>query len=190
MKRPSQSALLQLVFILARNMTFSLLVAPLMLVGCGNLSDEIHDVDDPESKADGVTRPLGSYVDPTHIDANGKRVAMVLFSDSRYWIKTYTYARDFEEEGSYKFTRYEDTRYVRFTTDQGSVHRAEYILSGETLELDDADAGWEALMLTHLLWGAPQCRGPYHPEDCYKQGVEAPPNGWYCGTELLCRENW
>jgi hypothetical protein len=131
-----------------------LLALALMGLGCGGGSDDAAvDVPDSAGKADGVTRPVGTYRNDGA--ANGQFAFVVLKSDTffhRAQVVTCVAApcNPAAQFGSYAFTKSGNTQYIRFNDNDGNlVDRYAYRLDGDQLSLRAVDAaGWQKLTLT------------------------------------------
>ena len=111
-----------------------------LLGGCIASSAEEHEVDDSESKADGVTKPLGTYtfaVIRTDDDSGG--ISLSLMSDRTFRREENVdpFAGLRVDRGTYRYTKSGSKRYVTLTyTEDGDwKERFEYKLVDEVLRL-------------------------------------------------------
>lgn len=169
--------------------------AAILAIACdsGSSSDENEPAPGAENevevsidgKEDGVVRPLGTY--RGEAAGAGDLVTVVLKSDKTFHRETLvtcitTPCNPIGEDGTYKFTKGGENRYIRFLdTDGQLIDRYAYELEDDTLSLrkDDSEDVLTLVRSAESWCGA--------PDDCKIQGAAQPRciGEWQC-VEATC----
>jgi hypothetical protein len=146
------------------------------------------DTIDTATKADGVVRPVGTYLKDAA--SAGQFTKVVLKTDRTFHRETMVYCimapcPPVASEGTYNFSKSGSTRYLRFLDENGDlIDRYAYTLSGDVLKLrvpgESARVAYEHADNDSAWCGV--------ADDCGLQDLAQPrcPGQWTCNEENTC----
>jgi hypothetical protein len=142
-------------------------MALMLVTACLDSGPDAEVDESADSKEDGVTRPLGTYVDAMErTDDSWGGIYLSLMSD-----RSFRREEDIDpfvgptiDRGTYRFTKVGTRRFIKLTFEDGSTQRHEYVLSGSVLKLRlDGAGSWASYEHEDLA----RCDSD---EDCVNQG--------------------
>ncbi|MBI5482216.1 MAG: hypothetical protein HY906_25395 [Deltaproteobacteria bacterium] len=168
------------------------MVLALAAVGCNgspDIGDDANaDTIDAATKADGVIRPVGTYLRDNA--TAGQFTKVVLKTDRTFHRELMVYCimapcPTPATEGTYNFSKSGTTRYIRFLDENGDlIDRYAYKLDGDVLKLR-ASGSSSYVKYEHADNDAAWCGVA---DDCELQELPQPrcPGQWTCGAESTC----
>ena len=172
--------------------TALLMALALAAFGCSGTPDTADDANadtiDNAAKADGVVRPVGTYLKDGA--TAGQFTKIVLKTDRTFHRELMVYCivapcPTPATDGTYNFSKSGTTRYIRFLDDNGDlIDRYAYTLSGDVLKLRVPNETTK-VAYTHADNDNAWCDVA---DDCGLQELAQPrcPGQWTCGAENTC----